>query len=135
MIVPSAQHLGIKAAGPGNNPRQSPVRKTLMTRFARPLGSLATIMLASLLWTCHGDSGTNPPGPATSLTFTTGPAAVTAGVQIATVTVTALDANGHTATGFASAVTVSIVNGTGAPGATLSGTTTVNASLGVANFG
>src|SRR5215510_6769824 len=103
-----------------------------MTRFGRPLTSLAIVALASLLWTCHGESGTNPPGPATSLTFTTSPAGVTAGVQIATVTVTALDASGHTATSFASAITLSIAAGT--PGATLSGTTTANASSGVASF-
>ncbi len=105
-----------------------------MTRLIRPLAFVGVLLLAALVWTCSGEHGTNPPGPATSLTFTTGPVSVVAGVQIATVTVTALDANGHTATGFASAITVSIVNGTGTPGATLSGTTTVNASLGVASF-
>ncbi|HET7250881.1 MAG TPA: hypothetical protein VFI79_13610 [Gemmatimonadales bacterium] len=105
-----------------------------MTRFVRPFVSLGILLLASVVWTCHGDSGTNPHGPATSLTFTAGPANVVAGVPIANVTVTALDANGHTATDFASAVTLSILPGTGTPGATISGTTTVNASLGVASF-
>ena len=105
-----------------------------MTRFARPLVSVGILVLAALVWTCHGDQTVGPPGPATSLTFTTGPAGVTAGVQIATLAVTALDANGHTATTFASPVTLSIVTGTGTSGATLSGTTTVTASGGVATF-
>jgi hypothetical protein len=105
-----------------------------MTRFARPLVSAGILVLATLVWTCHGDQTVNPPGPATSLTFTAGPASVTAGVQIATVTVTALDDGGHTANAFASPITLSIINGTGTAGATLSGTTTVNASNGVATF-
>ncbi|HXJ29609.1 MAG TPA: hypothetical protein VNG35_03160, partial [Gemmatimonadales bacterium] len=105
-----------------------------MTRLVRPLACTVVFLLAVLLWTCSGEHGTNPHGPATSLTFTTGPTSVVAGVQIASVTVTALDANGHSATDFASAITISIVGGTGTAGATLSGTTTVNASLGVANF-
>lgn len=105
-----------------------------MTRFARPLVSVGILMLAALVWTCHGDQTVNPPGPATSLTFTAGPASVTAGVQIATVTVTALDAGGHTAAAFASPITLSIASGTGTAGATLSGTTTVNATDGVATF-
>ncbi|HET9709983.1 MAG TPA: hypothetical protein VFP39_16900, partial [Gemmatimonadales bacterium] len=105
-----------------------------MLRLVRPLACAGALLLAAFISTCSGEHGTNPHGPATSLTFTTGPASVVAGAQIATLTVTALDANGHTATDFASAITVSIVGGTGAPGATLSGTTTVNASLGVASF-
>ena len=105
-----------------------------MIRLVRPLACAVVFLLAALLWTCSGEHGTNPHGPATSLTFTTGPASVVAGVQIAPVTVTALDANGHTATDFASAITISIISGTGTAGATLSGTTAVNASLGVASF-
>ena len=105
-----------------------------MTRFVRPLGCVGAVLLALAVWTCSADHSTGTHGPATSLTFTTGPVNVVAGTQIATVTVTALDANGHTATDFASAVTLSIISGSGTPGATLSGTTTVNASLGVASF-
>ncbi|HEY6225392.1 MAG TPA: hypothetical protein VIW26_16535, partial [Gemmatimonadales bacterium] len=105
-----------------------------MPRLARSFASLGVLLLAAAVWTCHGDSGTNPNGPATSLTFTTGPANVVAGVAIATVTVTALDANGHPATDFAGAITLTIGAGTGTPGATLSGTTTATASLGVASF-
>src|ERR1051325_2686497 len=110
------------------------VRNSPMPRLARSFASLGVLLLAAAVWTCHGDSGTNPNGPATSLTFTTGPANVVAGVAIATVTVTALDANGHPATDFAGAITLTIGAGTGTPGATLSGTTTATASLGVASF-
>ena len=103
-----------------------------MTRLVRPLACAGVLLLAVVIWTCSGEHGTNPHGPATALTFTAGPAGVVAGAPIGTVTVTALDASGHTATDFASAITVSIITGTS--GATLSGTTTVNASLGVAGF-
>src|SRR5690349_13735705 len=105
-IVQSTQHPGTEAANPLFVPRQPTVRKAPMTRLVRPLACAVVFLLAAVLWTCSGEHGTNPHGPATSLTFTTGPASVVAGAQIATVTVTALDANGHTATDFASAITV-----------------------------
>ncbi|MGE5141801.1 MAG: beta strand repeat-containing protein, partial [Acidobacteriota bacterium] len=105
-----------------------------MTRFVRPLACVGVFLLAVVMWTCSADHTTGNHGPATSLTFTAGPANVTAGVPIPTVKVTALDANGHPATDFAGAVTLSISTGTGTSGATLSGTTTVSASLGVASF-
>lgn len=105
-----------------------------MTRLARLIACAGILLLAVVLWTCGSEHPVGPPGAATSLSFTTGPAGVTAGVQIPTLTVTALDAAGHTATAFASAITVSLVAGSGPAGATLSGTTTVNASSGVATF-
>jgi hypothetical protein len=72
-------------------------------------------------------------GPATQLAFTTQPASTTAGTTLSTVQVTARDAFGNTATGFASAVTVAIGSNPG--GATLSGTKTITASGGTASFG
>ncbi|HET7248809.1 MAG TPA: hypothetical protein VFI79_03115 [Gemmatimonadales bacterium] len=71
----------------------------------------------------------------TSLVFTTQPTTTTAGAKITpAVQVTARDALGHTITTFTGKVTVAILSGTGAPGATLSGTTTVSAVAGVASF-
>ena len=72
---------------------------------------------------------------ATRLLFSVQPTGATAGVVIApAVKVTAQDASGQTATSFTGAVTLTITAGTGTLGATLSGTTTVNAVNGVATF-
>ncbi len=69
------------------------------------------------------------------LVFTTQPATTTAGVSMANVVVTARNStNTATITTFNGPVTVSITGGTGTSGATLSGTTTVNAVSGVATF-
>ena len=75
-------------------------------------------------------------GPATTLVFTVQPPA-TSGVGVAlapAVRVTALDALGSRALGFASAVTMAITPGTGTAGATLAGTTVVTAATGSASF-
>src|SRR5437016_1329902 len=75
-------------------------------------------------------------GPATTLAFTVQPP-TTSGVGIAlapAVRVTALDALGNRALGFASAVTMAITPGTGTAGATLAGTTVVTAATGSASF-
>src|SRR5207302_250290 len=75
-------------------------------------------------------------GPATTLAFTVQPP-TTSGVGIAlapAVRVTALDALGNRALGFASAVTMAITPGTGTGGATLAGTTVVTAATGSASF-
>jgi hypothetical protein len=77
------------------------------------------------------------PGPAKVLVFTTQPTTTTAGATInpsGGVVVTARDSLGNTATGFTSNVTVAITAGSGKGGATLSGTKTVPAALGVAAF-
>jgi hypothetical protein len=71
----------------------------------------------------------------TSLVFTVQPTTTTAGAKITpAVQVTARDALGHTITTFTGKVTVAILAGTGTPGATLSGTTSVSAVAGVASF-
>src|SRR5207302_11501415 len=72
-------------------------------------------------------------GTATQLVFSAQPSTEIAGAAITpAVQVTALDASNNTATGFTGNVTVAI--GTNAGGGTLSGTTTVAASAGVATF-
>ncbi len=73
------------------------------------------------------------PGLATQLAFTVQPSNTTAGVTIApAIQVTARDALGNTATGFASNVAMTIF--TNPSGGTLAGTTTVAAVSGVATF-
>lgn len=72
-------------------------------------------------------------GAASQLAFTTQPATTTAGVRFGVV-VTARDAQGNAATGFAGNVAVAITGGTGKAGAALRGTTTVAAVAGVASF-
>jgi hypothetical protein len=73
------------------------------------------------------------PGAASALQFTTQPTDATAGAAIApAIVVTAVDAQGNVATGFAGAVTLAI--GTNPGGGTIGGTTTVGAVNGVATF-
>jgi len=72
---------------------------------------------------------------ASALVFTAQPGSTTAGVTInPAVQLTVRDASGHTATGFAGDVTLTITAGTGTSGAILSGTTTAAAVAGVATF-
>src|SRR5207248_398611 len=74
------------------------------------------------------------PGTATQLVFSVQPSNTAAGAAITpAVQVTAQDAQGNTATGFAGTVTVAL--GTNPGGGTLSGTTAVAAVNGVATFG
>jgi hypothetical protein len=69
------------------------------------------------------------------LVFTTQPSATTAGHSISpAVQVAVQNASNVTQTGFTGPVTIGITSGTGANGASLSGTTTVNAVSGVATF-
>lgn len=69
------------------------------------------------------------------LTFTTQPSATTAGQFISpAVQVAVQNASNVTQTGFTGPVTIGITSGTGGSGATLQGTTTVNAVSGVATF-
>src|SRR5438128_1477426 len=73
------------------------------------------------------------PGAASQLAFTVQPGTTTAGAMIRpAVQITARDALGNTATGFAGNMTVAIA--TNPAGGTLSGTTTVAAVAGVATF-
>ena len=73
-------------------------------------------------------------GQASHLVFTVEPASTTAGATLAAVQVTARDGSGNVVTGFTGNVTLTITAGTGTGGATLSGTTTAAAVLGVATF-
>src|ERR1035437_4760705 len=68
----------------------------------------------------------------TKLTVTAQPANATAGATLATVTIVAQTAVGDPASAFTGAVTLTLAGGTS--GATLGGTTTVNAVGGVATF-
>ncbi|HEY6225048.1 MAG TPA: hypothetical protein VIW26_14780, partial [Gemmatimonadales bacterium] len=73
------------------------------------------------------------PGAATQLAFTGQPSATGAGAVITpAVEVTALDAGGNVATGFAGNITMAI--GTNPAGGTLSGTLVIPATAGVATF-
>lgn len=75
------------------------------------------------------------PGAATRLVFTGQPTSTQAGAAITPpIELTALDALGNAATGFAGTVTVSITTGTGTSGANLTGTKSVQAAAGVADF-
>ena len=75
------------------------------------------------------------PGPAAKLAFTVQPATpVVAGSMFTTVTVTAQDLGGNTSSGFTNNIVVVITGGSGTPGATLSGATSVAATAGVASF-
>jgi hypothetical protein len=78
------------------------------------------------------DTFTITPGPATQLAFTVEPSSSPPGATIAPVQVTAHDALGNAATGFTESVTITL--GTNPGGGTLSGTTTVAATAGVATF-
>jgi hypothetical protein len=72
---------------------------------------------------------------ASHLVFTVEPASATAGASLApAVKVTAKDGSGNVVTGFTGNVTLSITAGSGTGGATLAGTTTAAAVLGVATF-
>jgi hypothetical protein len=73
-------------------------------------------------------------GPAVQLLFTTQPAGAVAGAAFTTQPVlTAYDAGGNVATGYAGTITLSIVRGTGTNGASVSGCTSTRVS-GVTTF-
>src|SRR5262245_15676944 len=75
------------------------------------------------------------PAPASLLVFTVQPTAAIAGDPITpAVVVTARDALGNTAIGYAGNVTMELVAGSGTPGASLVGTRTVAAVGGIATF-
>ena len=75
------------------------------------------------------------PGPAAKLAFTVQPSTpIVAGSTSTTVTVTAQDLGGNTSSGFTNNIVVAITAGSGTAGATLSGTTTIAATAGVASF-
>jgi hypothetical protein len=74
------------------------------------------------------------PSAASHVVFTVQPSDATAGAPISAMLVTARDAFGNTVPSFTDAVTAVITAGSGAVGATLSGTSTVAAVDGVATF-
>jgi len=75
------------------------------------------------------------PGPASKLVFSAQPTIVSAGGVVGpAVEVSVQDAQGNAVTSSTADVTVSITSGTGATGATLSGTRTAAAVAGVATF-
>jgi len=101
--------------------------------------TVGTNMLTATSGTLAGSpvtfTATATPGAAVDLVFTGQPTDTRAGDVISpAVVVTAVDAYGNTATAFTDAVSVSITPLTGAPLATLSGTTTISAVGGVATF-
>src|SRR5207248_2651034 len=97
-------------------------------------GNGYTLTAASATLTGATSSAFNiSPAAASKLVWSVQPTNATAGVALApAVQVTVQDAFGNTATGSSASVTVSI--GTNPSGGTLSGTTTVTASAGVATF-
>lgn len=76
----------------------------------------------------------NVADPAPDLEFTTAPTNSTADNAPGIVVVKAYDVAGHVDTAFDGEVTLAIAGGTGPDGATLGGTSTVNAVAGVATF-
>ncbi|HKE92615.1 MAG TPA: hypothetical protein VKB45_19945, partial [Gemmatimonadales bacterium] len=68
------------------------------------------------------------PGPPTDLVISTQPTNSVAGAVISSVGVTVHDNMGNVATSFSGSVCLAITNGTGSAGATLGGTTCVNAA-------
>lgn len=105
----------------------------------------AAIFKAGVGYTLRAGSGTLATGDSdpfdivsqagSTLVFTTSPADSTAGVAFPTQPVVQVqDAFGNPDPSFNGAITLAITSGTGAPGATLGGITTVNAVNGVASF-
>jgi hypothetical protein len=93
------------------------------------------LVSCALLFGCAGGDGSGPggAGPASQLAFTVQPSASTVGQAIVPpVQVSIQDASGNLVSSAGNAVTVTL--GAGPKGATLSGTTTVNAASGVATF-
>ena len=124
-----------------NLPEDGHVRRDLRATVGAPSPSLAArlagaaglIALCSLLSACKSDRVVGPPGPPAQLAFLTRPSSATAGAVISpAVQVAVRDAQGRTATGFVGGVTVAI--GTNPASGTLSGTTTLDATAGVATF-
>jgi hypothetical protein len=97
---------------------------------------LTLALPVALIAGCSSSTTTTSVTPvATTFVFTTQPAGATAGTAFTTQPVVSVtDDYGNVDTGYTGAVTLAITSGTGASGATLSGTTTVTAIDGVATF-
>jgi hypothetical protein len=74
------------------------------------------------------------PGAAVRIAFLAQPTSAAAGASLGTITVQVKDAAGNVVTGSTATVTLAIGNNAGGIGATLAGTTSVNAIVGVATF-
>jgi len=99
------------------------------------VGTNYTLAASSLGLTGATSSAFNITAAATiHLAYSVQPVTTTAGVVIPAVSVQALNASNVLVTSFTGPVTVAIAAGTGATGATLLGTATVNAVGGVATF-
>ncbi len=129
----------------GTNPAGGTISGTTTIAAVAGVATFSTLSIDkagagyTLLATASGLSATTSaafsivPGAASQLAFTVPPVATIAGATIRpAVQVTARDALGNTATGFAGNMTVAIA--TNPAGGTLSGTTTVAAVAGVATF-
>src|SRR4029077_13283302 len=129
----------------GNNPGNGSLSGTTSAAAANGVATFATLSVnraasgytltaaAGGLTTASSAAFNVTPGAASTLQFTVQPSTTVAGATITpAVQVTALDAQGNTATGFTGNVSVAI--GTNPGGGTLTGTTTVAAVSGVATF-
>ena len=112
---------------PDTSVSHSASRLPITVRLARAAAVAAIAVLAA---SCHSDK-TTAVCTVTTLAFTTQPANTAAGSAIS-VTVTARDGSGNTATCFKNTVTIAL--GTNPGAATLGGTTTATAVSGVATF-
>jgi hypothetical protein len=127
------------SSSPGGTAPAYPASVTFTSGVGTPsitLYDAQTTTLTATQGALSGVSGsfTVAPSSAASLTFTTQPAGVTAGASFTTQpAVTAKDAYGNVATGYAKTVTLSIKTGTGPTGGALSGCTGA-LSAGVTTF-
>jgi hypothetical protein len=130
-------------SGPANAPNGTAPGYPASVSFASGVGSASVTLydaqsttLTATQGTVSGTSGsfTVQPAGAAQILFTTQPGGVAAGAAFATQpAVTAKDAYGNVATGYAGTVTLSIKPGTGPAGATLSSCTS-SLSGGVTTF-
>ena len=142
----ATSYVGAKTitfSGPAHSPGGTAPAYPASVSFSSGVGSASvtlydaqTTTLTATQGVLTGVSGsfTVAPSSATSLTFTAQPAGVTAGASFTTQpVVTAKDAYGNVATGYAKTVTLAIKSGTGPTGAVLSGCTNA-LSAGVTTF-
>ena len=130
-------------SGPSSSPGGTAPSYPASVSFSSGVGSAAATLydaqsttLTATQATVTGTSGsfTIQPNSASQLAFTTQPSGATAGFPFTTQpAVTAKDAYGNVATGYAKTITLSIKSGTGPAGATISGCTSV-LSNGVTTF-
>jgi len=137
---------GSVTIGFGNNPSGGVLTGTLTAPINAGVASFPNLSIDkvgtnyTLAATSLGLTGTTSSAfnvtaaAAIHLAYSVQPVTTTAGVLIPAVSVQALNASNVLVTSFTGSVTVAIAAGTGANGATLLGTATVNAVSGVATF-